>query len=156
MGNILLMLGFIFLILGFHELAHIISAKIMRLKIYRVGFTLKPVPHFFVRVENSIISVKRNTYLFAGFFSTVVLLIISALNGFLELKPLCWAFIVQLIIETNPFYSDFVIFIINKKMCKYKLNYSAVLKSHLFSFVWYLHFIIWSVFIILLFKIKFM
>lgn len=151
------MFAFILLLLCFHELAHIISAKFLNLKIYHIGFNLKPLPHFFVGVENTNIAYKKNIYLFSGFFCTIVLFVISISNGFWRIEQLYWAFLIQLAIETNPFYSDFVIYIINKKVEKSNVstNHSAILRLHYFSLTWYLHFISWTAFIMFLFNLKF-
>lgn len=157
MLNLLIIIFFIAMMLVFHESSHIISARMMGLKLYQIGFKFKPLPHFSVKAERPHAAYKKYIYQFSGFFCTLVLLTIASLNHFWENKQLYWAFVIQLIIETNPFYSDFVISIIDKKNSKYKkpMNHGVILKTYFFSPLWYLHFIIWTIFIILLFNLKF-
>lgn len=46
-----LFIMFLFGLVFFHELGHIISAKLLQLSIQKIGFRLKPYPHFFVAVK---------------------------------------------------------------------------------------------------------
>jgi hypothetical protein len=71
---------------------------------------------------------------------------------------LYFAFCLQIIIETNPFYSDITIAIItaknNLKYGKsYEADYKKIFSKYQFSKFWYLNFILWMVLILLLTKL---
>ncbi len=75
----------------------------------------------------------------------------------IDYKPLLIAFGLQLAIETNPVYSDFVILGINdivgreirRTKAPYKEVYSSVYSNYIYSASWYLHFILWSALVVL-------
>ncbi len=148
---------FVFLLAIFHELGHVISAKILKLPIHKIGFQFRPYPHFYVAVQWPRNSTQKYIYLFSGTFFTVMLFIISLANQFFGLTILYWAFIIQLITETNPFYSDFTIALVsnaklNKGVKSYAENYKLQFKKYQFSSKWYVHFIIWTSILMLLIK----
>jgi hypothetical protein len=150
---------FSIILLFLHELGHVISAKILGLKIKNISFLFKPYPHFFVAVFWPNNNKERMIYLFSGVFITLSLFAISICFNFFNLKALYIAFIIQIIIESNPFYSDYTIAIMsNDKKIKYGKNYGINYTQHFskyqFSFNWYLHFIIWTLLIILLIKLN--
>ena len=150
---------FLFGLVFFHELGHIISAKILNLAIQKVGFQFKPYPHFYVAVKWPTNKLQKFIYLFSGTFFTLVLFTISTYNHFFELSILYWAFFIQFTIEINPFYSDFTIaFVSNKKLNKgvksYAENYKIQFQKYQYTTRWYIHFIIWTSIIILLINLK--
>ena len=111
---------FSIILLFLHELGHVISAKILGLKIKNISFLFKPYPHFFVAVSWPNNNKERMIYLFSGVFITLSLFAISICFNFFNLKALYIAFIIQIIIESNPFYSDYTIAIMsNDKKIKY-------------------------------------
>lgn len=138
----------IFFLLLLHELGHIISAKIMGLSIKKIGVSSKPYPHVFVAVQWAKERIKRYIYLFSGTAVTLTLFLISFSFHFFDVRSLMYAFIIQLIIETNPFYSDFTIAIVTRKINTLGINtknyYQEIYKNHAFSSLWYIHFIIWA------------
>ncbi len=150
---------YLFLLLFFHELGHVISAKILGLKIKKVSFLLKPYPHFFVAVSWPNNNKEKFIYLFSGVFFTFTLFFISFYNNFFNSKALYIAFLIQIIIESNPFYSDYTIAILsNDKKIKYGknygVNYNEQFSKYQFSNKWYFHFFMWAFLIILLINLN--
>lgn len=129
----------IIILIILHEVAHYLSAKLMHLKIHRAGFKLVPLPHCFVEIEE-VKGWKLYAFLYAGFSMTLTLFLIALYYNFWSVKQVCWAFLIQIIIETNPFFSDFVISFLYKKNMPHNLIY----KKYLFSTKWYVHFLLWS------------
>ncbi len=156
----------VLILLVLHEVGHIIAAKTLHLSIEKVGFSWKPVPRMFVSIiDNNIPTNKRLIYLLSGTLMTSFLFLIF----YIFKKPihcLYYAFAYQLVVETNPFYSDFVVAIISYKHRKefraefFKSKYSKqpvtedninlYKEKHMFSLAWYVHFLIWSALIIIL------
>lgn len=153
-------LVFIIILIILHELGHIISAKALKLKIQKIGFQIMPYPSFFVAIKWPTKEIEKYIYLFSGTFITVSLFVIAYIYNFLNNKYLFFAFIIQLINESNPFYSDFVIAISHK--IKIDENYKKSLadfnkeqlSKYLFSPKWYIHLLLWALIIILLFNLK--
>lgn len=150
---------FLILLIVFHELGHIASAKILKLSIQKIGFQLKPYPHFYVAIQWPKTKLQKYIYLFSGTFITLCLLSFSFYHDFFGLTFLYWAFVVQLAIEINPFYSDFTIAVVsnntlNKAVKSYAENYNIQFKEYQFTLKWYAHFILWTLIIITLIKFK--
>ena len=159
MINIIQIIILVLVLMILHEVGHVIAAKILDLEVYQVGVCWKPYPHFFVAAEWPQTEKQRLIYLFSGSLVTVILFILASLFHFFYMRSLYHAFAIQLLIETNPFYSDFTIASITKS----KLNdphqhqltnslYQDQLSTYLFSRKWYIHFIIWAILLILLIK----
>lgn len=150
---------FLFALVFFHELGHVLSAKLLGLYVQKIGFQFQPYPHFYVAVNWPPKKIHKFVYLFSGTFLTLILFAVSTYNHFFELSILYWAFFVQFIIEFNPFYSDFTIAFVssnklNKGVKSYAENYKIKFQEYQFSAKWYFHFIIWTSIIILLIKFK--
>lgn len=151
--NLLQILSFQIILLILHELGHIVTAKILRLQIFNIGFLFKPYPHFYVAIKWPKRKLQKYLYLFSGTFITLCLFFISLYFNFFDNKYLYWTFMIQFIIELNPFYSDFTIAIVygkesSKSQIKsYADNYDTQFKKYQFSFNWYIHFIIWTLII---------
>ncbi|QMU65289.1 MAG: hypothetical protein GKR88_13950 [Flavobacteriaceae bacterium] len=131
----------------------------MRLEIKKIGISLKPYPHVFVAVEWTREKLKRFIYLFSGITVTLTLFSISFAFDFFELQHLLYAFIIQLIFETNPFFSDFTIAIVTNIAEKQKIAidenyYQKVYTKYAFGLGWYVHFSIWITFIYVLITLK--
>jgi hypothetical protein len=150
---------FFFLIFMFlHELGHVFAAKFLKLEIKKIGFQTKPYPHFFVAASWPRTNYEKRIYLFAGMLITNVLFIISWYFNFFDIKSLLIAFIIQIIFETNPFFSDITIAIVTsfKKLNygkSYGMDYKKEFSKYQFSKYWYLHFIMWTFLITLLIKL---
>lgn len=126
-----------FLILySFHELGHIISARIMKLRINKIGFNFFPFPHIYVSVSDIISVTQKYVFLFAGTTFTLISAIIIILNHWIVIKEVYYALAIQVILELNPFYSDITIATNNP--------------GYKFSAIWYVHFLIWLLCIFLL------
>lgn len=143
--------------LTIHELGHIAAAKMMNLYLQKVGFSMSPFPHVFVEVTWPRKKKERTIFLMSGFLTIVTLLTLVLTLG-LDFKPVLIAFGIQLVIETNPVYSDFVIINLTDKVSAeiartrqpYKTVYQRVYSNYLYSPAWYVHFVLWVAFIILI------
>lgn len=149
---------FFFALTFFHECGHILVAKCLRLTVKKVGIQVKPYPHFFVAVAYPRNNFERCLYLFSGTAITIIFFTFSLFFDFFNCLSLYFAFCLQIIIETNPFYSDITLAIItNKNSLKYGKSYEAeykkIFSKHQFSKFWYLNFILWMVLILLLTKL---
>lgn len=158
--NILQIIIFVIALMISHESGHVISAKIMGLDIQKISFQLKPYPHFFVAIEWPRMEKQRLIYLFSGSFVTITLFITAFLFHFFGIKNLYCAFVVQLVLEFNPFYSDITIAAVTKtkfdytnKEKSYSDLYQEQFSNYQFSYKWYIHFTAWIAFI--LFSIKY-
>jgi len=153
--NTLLTAFFLFLLLVIHETGHVLTAKILQLNIRKVGFTLVPFPHVFVRVDWPRVKKERTFFLMSG-FATILLLFALVLIAGISFKPLLIALCLQLIIETNPIYSDFVIIkIVDKVIAEvrktrqpYPAVYKRIYKKYLFTSGWYVHFFVWTIIVV--------
>lgn len=136
-----------------HELAHYLSARVMDLRV--IGYGIKTdakVPHPYVEVGWTNDRWKRTVYLMAGVATTVSLFaLLFSTTGFWLVPGIYLGFAIQLILETNPLYSDFIIL---RKMAKgggRKGN-----NDELFTLPWYLHFMVWSGLVIVLLSPRFL
>ncbi len=146
---------FLGIFLTIHEIGHVAAAKMMNLHLKKVGFSKFPFPHIFVEVVWPQKKSERIIFLLSGFFTIISLFLIIMFVG-IDYKPLLVAFGLQLAIETNPVYSDFVILGINDKVgsevrrtkAPYKEVYNRVYSNYIYSTSWYLHFILWSALVV--------
>ncbi|MDV3566844.1 hypothetical protein CMT56_15740 [Elizabethkingia anophelis] len=144
-----------------HELGHVIAAKYLSLHVKKVGFQMKPYPHFYVAASWPRTIRAKNIYLFAGSFVTICLFILFFCFNFFFLKSLLIAFIIQICLETNPLYSDITIAVVSasKKIRygkSYGIDYAREYSNYKFSIRWYIHFILWTALIILLIKLYYL
>jgi hypothetical protein len=141
-----------------HEIGHIVTAKTLKLKIFNIGFLLKPYPHIYVAIKWPKNHLQKYVYLFSGTFTTLCLFIVALYFNFFDNKYLYWAFMIQFIIELNPFYSDFTIAFVTSKessknrMKSYANNYNTQFKKYQFSLNWYIHFTLWTLIIYVFIK----
>ncbi len=154
-----------------HEIGHLLCAKLFKFRILKIGFALKPIPHTFVHVSinsSKVNNLKRKIYYLSGFFVYISLLIVFVASTnyhswtLLQYESIVYAFFVQFMIETNPFFSDFVLLqldndIQNKlKACRYRVSFKAIHKQafslHQFSKNWYIHFTLWTITLLLITK----
>ena len=78
-------------------------------------------------------------------------------------KSISYAFFIQFLIETNPFYSDFVLLQLDNEIqnklraAKYKISFKAIHKQalslHQYSKSWYIHLILWTISILFIYKL---
>lgn len=96
-----------------HEIGHLITARLLHLKIQGFGYKLKPFPSFFVSVKRDKRKWKNLIYLSSGNIITLVLLFVLSTAFDKWNFPLKLAVSLQLIGEYNPFYSDLVFIFLN-------------------------------------------
>jgi membrane-associated protease RseP (regulator of RpoE activity) len=154
---IILIVAFLMLV---HELGHFISAKLLGLKIYKIGVTMRPIPHIFIAIRWPNKKWQELFYLFAGSFVTIVLFVVLYIFDFFNLSVLYTAFAIQLVVETNPFYSDYVFATVNANKEANSININTYsfyekLKNYRYSFKWNIHFVLWSLVICFLLKNRF-
>ena len=141
-----------------HEFGHYLSAKIQGLIVDKFSFSLKPIPHLYVSIIDNKISLrKRILFLLSGNMIIILSFLIFLLSGF-ECKYIYYAFAYQIILDTNPFFSDYVITIISylyKKEIyhsfienKMEVDINNLKKKYMFSPIWYIHFVLWGILII--------
>lgn len=139
--NICLTFVVVALLTTIHELGHVAVAKLLGLRIYKIGGAFKPLPHVYIAAEHPKVYWQKWLYLMIGNMITILLFIIGLY--FFNIHTFKWlylAFSMQIIIETNPFFSDYTI-IQGKGM-----NYA-------YTWQWYIHFAIWTSVIIFLIKL---
>lgn len=154
-------------LLFMHEMAHCIAAKMLHLPIEEVGFAWKPFPKFFVAVaDKGILFKKKFCFLLSGNLMTLILFLIYLAVGRVD-KSVYYAFSYQFIVETNPFSSDYVTIIFSWLFRdRFKRYYSTIgnhqeghpmigferefKREFMFSKVWYVHFLLWGVLILIL------
>lgn len=159
----MLLLKILLLLLLFitvHELGHVIFARIFQLKITKIGFAIKPIPHFRVAVKWPVQKTKRILYVMSGFLFFILFSILLYTTNLIDIKLLKTACFIQFIIETNPVYSDFMILLLSDKVYskikKTRGNFKGAFKSVYDKFVygkqWYLYFLTWLILIFIIVK----
>jgi hypothetical protein len=136
-----------------HEMAHYVSARAMQLRVIAFGIkTDTRVPHPFVEIGWTPDRRKRIIYLMAGVATTATLFTLMCLTTSFWLVPgIYLGFAVQLILETNPMFSDFIIL---RKMSKGSGPGRS--NDEVFTAPWYLHFLLWGSIVILLLSPRFL
>jgi hypothetical protein len=143
-----------------HEAGHWLAARVLGLSVNSAGVSLKPYPHFYVSVQWPRLPMQKYIYLFAGMALTCLLFGIAFLNSFWGIESLLFGFILQLIVEFNPFHSDILIAILTQRKVfkqggvSFQDLYKKELQTYHFTAPWYLHFALWTVLIVLLMKIS--
>lgn len=133
MQPILISVVLFLLLLLLHETGHIVSAKLLRLKIEKIGFAWSPLPHPYVMAANVPDNITKYCFLFSGPLVTIILFACSWTFTVISYKPLYYAFAFMIITEYNPYYSDFTI-AANTNRNEYK-----------YTTLWYIHFMLWIV-----------
>jgi hypothetical protein len=156
-----------------HELGHVACAKWLRLQVDKIGFSMYPYPHPYVSISNVPDNLSKYLFLAAGTAFTILALLCSWLGGLLATPLIYWGFCLQIIIETNPFYSDITIAVnlggsdedrtayLEEHMAEYvdKYGLDNMLSYHSqtinaeihqyfnrysYTALWYLHFFAWA------------
>ena len=122
---------FMIILIIFHELSHMTFAILNGGKIVGIGFNVFPFPFIYVKAIN----VKNliGYYLAGPIFDLLALFIIFFM---IKYKPLKIAILINVILNSNPFFSDWLL-----------------IKNYKWTLIWYLHFSIWGALIIFLSKI---
>lgn len=151
------------ILMAFHELAHVLMAKVVDMKVEKISFTMKPLPHVYVSAINAKASNKKNAlFLISGNAMTWLLFATLMIYGrlFEVYYPVYIAFAVQLIFEMNPFFSDYTkLFCYYKYMEWIKVQFregrtlshreidtkrSFIIQKYMYSYTWYIHFFCWA------------
>ena len=160
MIEIIQLLLFSLISIFLHELGHYIVLKIFNIPIYSMGVSCQPVPHFYIRYKWPTSIIKHCAIILSGSLTTILgLSILLLFINYNMMKMLFAVYFFQLICETNPFFSDYVFaYVIYKNKIinssPQSLNvYRSLINKYMFSFAWYIHFILWSILIILLIRL---
>lgn len=148
-------LFFSLIIIILHELGHYVVLKLFKIPIYSIGISPKPLPHFYIRYKWPTSIVKHCLVILSGSITTILgSIILLLLDDYHTLRLIFVAYFFQFMCETNPFFSDFVF---AYAICKNKIGdssprglviYHSLIKKHMFSLAWYIHFVLWSFLII--------
>lgn len=136
-----LLITFLFYFLIFtilHELGHLFTAKIFRLKIQKFGFQIIPFPSFFVSVQAEKYFYVKLFYYLSGIIFILIIFSVILFSGIYKNKVLLDAILLRIILDLNPFHSD-ILFLIGKEKYRY-------------SIFWYIHFFLWWILIIFILK----
>lgn len=136
-GSVVIFVCLVMLFLLFHESGHIIAAKICRLTVRKAGLKWVPVPHLYVIVDASVKQSSEYIFYFSGFFATLLLFAILYATDLLRHDVIYYAIALQVVLDSNPFFSDFTL---------------AFSKEYKYSKLWYLHFVLWGVLLGFLFS----
>lgn len=151
--SIVLVVLCLVLTMAIHEVAHVICAKILGKKILRVGLSFRPLPHFFITIDGFLGNRERMLYLLSG-VGTVSILALSLHSIYSTYLFFKIAIFIQIIIDTNPFYSDVALVcrILTAKNKHQEYTLQNLFSDYQYTFVWYIHLIFWVTAIILTFK----
>lgn len=128
---------FFLALLSMHEFGHYVSAKIMGIEISKIGFSKYPVFHPYIEVINIPDNIVKYIFLYSGPCVTIILFSTSLLLNLLNYSPLYYAFILLMIVEYNPYHSDFTI--------SFNIEPNSGFKER--SAFWYCYFLLWVAFI---------
>jgi membrane-associated protease RseP (regulator of RpoE activity) len=161
---------FLLIVVLVHEFGHFVSAKLQHLSVVKFCFTVKPLPHFYISIiENSITMRQRILFLLGGNLMILLLFAGFLLSGF-DNRYIYYILVYQILIDTNPFYSDYVVVITSflyrklfrtnyytrSKKENQELNINEIKERYMFNPIWYIHFILWGILSILLVSPKFL
>lgn len=161
--SVLIILSFNLALIVLHELGHLLAARALHLRVNKVGVRLKPLPHFFVAVRWPKEVSRKAVYLFSGPFVTWCLFLLSWSFDFFGIQWLFYAFLIQIVVETNPFFSDFTIaqvtlrkdlFTDYRNAPKFAERAREMMRDHQFGPAWYVHFILWTILICVFIQLK--
>lgn len=157
-------------VLLLHESGHYAFAKLQGLMIDKCGFIFKPIPHFYVSVVDRKISMRqRILFLLGGNIFVLIIFVVFLLSGG-HSKYVYYIFVYQIIVDTNPFYSDYVIaimsYVYRNQFTKHyveserteekQMNIDKLKDVYMFCPLWYLHCLLWGILIVLLVSPKFL
>ncbi|GAB3999115.1 hypothetical protein GCM10028807_48430 [Spirosoma daeguense] len=125
-----------------HESGHVGAAKLLGLRVTSIGFEMKPIPHPAVAIKWSTDRPKVLTFFLAGITMTTLQFGFMLTNRFFDQPMIYFAFCAQLILETNPFYSDFTL---AQRFLEYPRR-----TVYTFSLAWYIHISLWTALIVIL------
>ncbi|MBN1483053.1 hypothetical protein EH223_14105 [candidate division KSB1 bacterium] len=133
---------FVCLVLVFilvHEMGHVITAKIFGLNIIKMGIKIVPIPHAFIIVDSTEKKFVQLLFYFSGFIVTIAVFVGLWIANLLAYKLIYYAICFQIVVDSNPFFSDFSL---------------AFPNNYRFSTLWYVHFTLWALLIITFISLK--
>lgn len=141
------------LTMAIHEVAHIVCAKFLGKKILRVGVSFKPLPHFFITIDGVLGDWERILYLLSG-VATISILALALHPIYSMCLLFKIAIFTQIIIDTNPFYSDVALVcrILTTKNKRQEYTLQNLSSDYQYTHVWYIHLVFWLTAIILTLK----
>lgn len=147
---------FSLMIVFLHELGHYIVLKGLKIPIYHSGVAFRPIPHYYIRYKWPKSITKHCLIMFSGSLTTIIGFVVFYMFFNHSIMKLVYvAYYIQFIFETNPFFSDFVFasVICKNKITDFRLgekdNFRSQIKTYMFSYTWYIHFILWVVLTVL-------
>lgn len=147
------------IIISIHELGHYLVLRMFDIPIYNMGISCRPMPHFFIRYKWPRNIKKHCLIIMSGSIMTILGIVILSLTADYQLlKYAFYAYFAQIILETNPFFSDFLFasVVYRNKLHNYSdcgaNGYQSKIKEYLFSNVWYIHFALWFALAVFLIK----
>ncbi len=138
----------ILLLMTIHESGHVGAAKLLGLRVTSIGLMMKPIPHPFVAIKWSSSRPKVLAFFFAGVALTTLQFGLMLTNRFFDQPVVYFAFCAQVILETNPFYSDFTL---AHRFLEYPRK-----TEYAYSLTWYIHISLWTALIVLLLSRRFL
>lgn len=148
MNNTLLELLIVWPILMLlHELGHIISGKLLGYRFEYLGFREGSIFPHVAMTDYEATQWKRSIFLLGGFSTTLSLFLLIQVLGLSVSKMVFLAFLLQMAIETNPFFSDISMLMFYRE--SYDVAHEDIgelknkIKAQWFTPKWYLHFALW-------------
>lgn len=137
-----------------HELAHVVSAKLLDKRVKKIGFSIRPFPHFFVSVNGELRGHEKRIFLLSGVGTIAVLAIILA-PLYTYSNALRTAILLQLVIDTNPFYSDVALVVYDWTTAKERepSSLASLAPKYHYMGAWYVHLVAWITFVVQTIKI---
>lgn len=144
------------LLMLLHELGHVLCGLLMGYKLEYIGFSQGAIfPHVAMTAYHET-RLRHSVFLLGGFLSTLSLFVLFSLPILNVPQVIFIAFFVQLVIETNPFFSDFsMLFFYHESYLSSRSDISQLkekIKEQWFSPKWYLHLSLWILLILGLFR----
>ncbi|RAK68044.1 site-2 protease family protein [Hymenobacter edaphi] len=137
-------------LLFIHESGHVLAAKLLGLRVTKVGILTKPIPHPYVAIRWSPVRWKVLIFFFVGVALTLTqFALLLGTTRFFDQRYVYLGFCAQLVLETNPVYSDFT-------LAKQFVSGQGRQATDMFSLRWYVHVTLWLLLIIGLFSPRYL
>jgi hypothetical protein len=154
---ILTLIAMAFLML-LHEGGHAIGAYFLGYRVERLALAPGSIfPYISVR-ERGTAAWRRLVFLASGTLMTLLLFGLGFSQSFWGLSWLYYALVLQLLFETNPFFSDWSMMLFRNELRQTDPGQMTDLKSKIQEFwyspKWYLHFFSWGLFAMLLLSVR--
>ena len=111
-----------------HELGHAGGAALGGVSIQNVGQALLPVPHFYVQVEPFPTATHRYFFFLSGPLLVILVMVGWWAGGILFVPSVYLAGATRLLLDGNPFFSDF----------------TKMIDGYRYTVTWYVHLAMWG------------